>query len=60
MAIASGILAIVNGISLAIETPEEKLERLTQTAEELSNKAKEAKANYRTLETSKQKLEELE
>lgn len=60
MAIATGILAIVNGISLAIETPEEKLERLTQTAEELNNKAKEAKANYRTLETSKTKLDELE
>jgi len=59
MAIASGIIAVINGISLAIETPTERLERLNKVAEELSNKAKEEKANYNVLNRSIEKLEEL-
>ena len=59
MAIATGILAIINSISLAYESNEEKLERLTKEAEELNNKAKEAKANARSLNISIKKLDEL-
>jgi len=53
MAVISGVITIINGFSMAIETSEERLERLTKEAEELSNKAKEAKANFKTLETGK-------
>jgi len=59
MAIASGVFAIINGLSTLIITPEEKLEELATRAEELSNKAKESKAEYRTLDNSIKKLDEL-
>jgi len=57
-AIMAGI-SVINGISQLIETSEERIERLSKTAEELSNKAKEAKADYRTIDTSIKKLDEL-
>ena len=60
LAVATGILNIINGISLAIETSEEKLERLTKEAEELSNEAKKAKAEYNTLDRTIQKIKDLE
>jgi uncharacterized membrane protein (DUF106 family) len=59
MAVIMGVIGLVNGISIAFETAEERLERLTKEAEELSNKAKEVKANYNTLERSAKKLDEL-
>lgn len=56
----TGILNIVNGIGLIVDTDEKKLARLTKEAEELSNIAKQEKANYNTLQRSVDKLEELE
>ena len=60
MAIATGVLTIINGISMAIEDDAERLERLTKEAEEASNEAKKVRANLNILETGKAKLEELE
>jgi hypothetical protein len=60
MAVATGIITIINGISLAIEDDAERLERLTKEAEEASNEAKKTKANLNILEAGKTKLEELE
>ena len=60
MALATGVLTIINGISIAIEDDAERLERLTKEAEEASNEAKKVKANLNILETGKTKLEELE
>jgi len=60
MALATGIVTIINGISLAIEDDAERLERLTKEAEEAGNKAKELKANYNILDKGKKKLEDLE
>jgi glutamine synthetase len=40
MAIAMGVMALINGISMLIETDAERLERLEKAAEEASNKAK--------------------
>ena len=54
-----GLINVFNGFSLIIETPAEKLERLNKEAEELSNNAKEVKANYNVLNRSIEKLEEL-
>ena len=54
-----GVMNIINGLGIAIETPAEKLERLTQEAKELNNQAKEVKANYNTLNNSIKKLDEL-
>jgi hypothetical protein len=59
MALASGILMAINAISTLIVTPEERLEELEKKAEELSNKAKEEKANYIILDRSLKKLDEL-
>ena len=59
MAIATGIISIINGISTFIETPTEKIERLTKEAENLNNEAKQVKAEYNTLQRSVDKLEEL-
>lgn len=56
---AQGVMNLVNGIGLAWETAEEKLERLNKEAEELSNNAKEVKANYNILDRSVKKLNEL-
>ena len=58
--IVTGILNIISGISIAHESAEERLARLNKEAEELNNKAKEAKANYNTLQRSVDKLDELE
>ena len=60
MVIATGIVSVINGISMAIEDDSERLERLTKEAEEASNKSKEVKANLNILEKGKEKLEELE
>ena len=60
LAAASAIVFMVNGISTIIETAEERAERLAKTAEELTNKAKEQKANYNILDRSINKLQELE
>ena len=59
MAIATGVISIINGLSTAIETSAEKLERLTKEAENLNNEAKKAKAEYNTLQRSADKLDEL-
>jgi uncharacterized protein YlxW (UPF0749 family) len=56
---AMAIISLINGISTAWEDNSEKLERLSKEAEELSNKAKEEKVNYNTLERSAKKLDEL-
>jgi len=40
IAIATGVVGLINGISLLYESSEERLERLTKEAEEFSNKAK--------------------
>lgn len=58
--LAIGVVSVVNGIATAVETTEERIERLTKEAEELSNVAKQEKANYSTLQRSVDKLEELE
>ena len=50
MALATGIVTIVNGISMMIEDDTERAERLSKAAEEASNKAKEAKANQKDIE----------
>ena len=60
LALASGILFVVNGISTMIEDAEERAERLSKTAEEASNKAKEKNADYKLLDRSINKLQELE
>ena len=59
MALASGVLMVINAIATLIVTPEERIEELEKKAEELNNKAKETKANYRTLDNSVKKLNEL-
>ena len=59
MAVIMGAISLINGLSTAFETTEERIERLTKKAEELNNQAKEAKANYRTLDNSIKKLDEL-
>jgi len=59
MTVAMGAITIVNGISVAIETTEEKLERLTKDAENLTNEAKRAKSDYNTLQRTADKLDEL-
>ena len=50
---------IFNGIGIAIEPPAEKLERLTKEAEQLSNEAKKARAEYRALDNGIKKVNEL-
>ena len=60
IAVASGAIALINGISTLMITSEERLEELTKKAEDLSNKAKESKAEYRTLDNSIKKIKELE
>ena len=56
----SGISSIASAIGILHETTEEKVERLTKEAENLSNIAKQAKADERNLSTSIQKVRELE
>lgn len=60
MAIATGLMNVISGVSTIIEDDTEKLQRLNKTAEELNNKAKQEKANYKTLENSIKKVNELE
>lgn len=59
MALAMGIMAVVNGISMFIEDDSEKLERLNQQAEKTANASKEAKSEYKDLKSSVDKIEEL-
>jgi len=60
MAIAMAIVAVVNGIMMLFETPAQRLERLNEEADKLNTKAKEAKADYKTLDNTSKKLKELE
>ena len=55
-----GIANIINGISIGWEDSAEKLERLSKSAENLTNQSKQAKAEYNNLERSFDKVEELE
>lgn len=59
MATVQVALGLVNMISTIIEDDEERIERLTKEAEDLNNKAVEAKANTKTLESGIKKVEEL-
>jgi len=61
MAIVSGIFAVINGISQFASSfsEEAKLEELLEQAEELSNEAKKARAEYRTLDSTIKKVNEL-
>lgn len=59
LALAMGIMAVVNGISMFIEDDSEKLERLNQQAEKTANASKEAKSEYKDLKSSVDKIEEL-
>ena len=54
-----GIMNLANGISIAFESSEERLARLTKEAENLNNEAKKAKAEYNTLQRSVDKINEL-
>ena len=56
----SGISSIASAIGIWEETTEEKIERLTKEAENLSNIAKQAKADERNLSNSIAKVRELE
>ena len=58
-AIASSIVMFWTAHEAAIETAEEKLERLKNTADELHNEAAQAKNDLTTLQTSINKVEEL-
>ena len=60
MAMMTGLMNFVNGISTIIEDDAEKLKRLSAVAEELDTKAKQEKANYKTLDNSIKKINELE
>lgn len=60
MNIATGVLNVINGISIGYESTAEKLERLTEEAENLNNEAKKAKAEYNTLNRSIDKIDELD
>ena len=57
--ILNGVIQIINAFDLGMENSEEKLERLNKEAEELSNTAKQIKADYKTLQQSVDKIEEL-
>ena len=59
MGIAMGVMGLVNGISLLVESDAEKLERLQKEAEEAGNAAKEAKANYKNAQSGLDKLDQL-
>ena len=56
----SGISSIASSMGILIETTEEKVARLTKEAEDLSNVAKQAKADERNLTNSIKKVRELE
>ena len=59
LSVAMAAITIINGIATAIETPEEKLERLNKEAEQLTNTAKQIKSDEKTLQKSIDKVEEL-
>ena len=59
MATVQVALGLINMISTIREDEEERIERLTKEAEDLNNKAVEAKANTKTLESGIKKVEEL-
>ena len=60
MSLISGVSSLLSGIGIIVETQEEKIERLTQEAENLSNIAKQTKADERNLDNSIQKIKKLE
>ena len=59
LAVATAAVTVVNGLATAIETTNERIERLKKEAEELSNEAKIAKADYNSLQRTADKLDEL-
>lgn len=60
LAVVTGAVAIVNGLATAIGTDQEKLERLNKEAENLSNIAKQTKADEKVLTSGIEKVKELE
>ena len=59
LAVAMAAITVVNGLATAIETDTERLERLQKQAEELSNVAKEIKADEKTIQSGINKVDEL-
>jgi len=59
MAVITGAFALINGLSTLWVSAEERIEELENKAEELSNIAKKEKANEKTLNTSIEKVKEL-
>ena len=59
LAVATAAITVVNGLATAIETSQEKLERLIKEAEDLNNEAKKIKSDYNTLQRAAEKLDEL-
>ena len=59
MAVITGAFALINGLSTLWVSAEERIEELEKKAEELSNIAKKEKANEKTLNTSIEKVKEL-
>lgn len=57
--LAMGVLNFVNGISIGWEDDKERLERLTEEAENLANESKKAKAEYNTIQRTADKLDDL-
>ena len=60
LAIASGIIGMINGIATFVETTSEKIERLTKEAEELKNIQLEVKDTEKNLTSGINKVKELE
>lgn len=59
LTVAMAAITIVNGLATAIETSQERLERLTKEAENLNNEAKKVKADYNTIQRTADKLDDL-
>ena len=59
MAIATALTMVISGISTINESDAEELERLSKASEEANNRSKEANANYKLLDRSITKLNEL-
>ena len=59
LAVATAAITVVNGLATAIETSQEKLERLIKEAEDLNNEAKKIKSDYNTLQRAAEKIDEL-
>jgi len=54
------IMAVVSGISMLFETNEDRMKELEDAAEKAHEAAQEARADYKTLDSSTKKLKELE